>query len=75
MGARTLVLASDPVSVDFRIDPTFTPGRGRRLEVRSVEHDEDRRSAFTLPGSLRSLQTTVTGASVDAHLDVGPVVP
>jgi hypothetical protein len=75
-GARTLALAdAAPVTLDFRIPPGFDPGRGRRLIVRAVEEDDDRRSAFSVPGSVRSRQTTVTGEFVDVLLTVGPALP
>jgi hypothetical protein len=43
--------------------------------VRGVEEDDDRRPAFSVPGSVRSRHTTVTGEFVDVLLTVGPALP
>ena len=54
-GARALSLAAgSPSTVNISIAPGFDPSGGRRLVVRSVEQDDDRRPAF-VSGSVTGL--------------------
>jgi hypothetical protein len=71
-GARALALAADgPAQVALPIFPGFDPGRGRRLVVRAVEQDDDRRAAF-VAGTVTGRQTTNAGDHIDASLTVNP---
>ena len=71
-GARALSLAAgSPSAVNISIAPGFDPSGGRRLAVRSVEQDDDRRPAF-VSGSVTGRQTVVAGDHVDVSLTVNP---